>query len=284
MKAGILRFSVFVFILFSCELSRLHAQGSDSDSTPWEKGSIQFAGLIATFHSDLTFGIKGGGNASINAEDRLGLDSSLGVFRADAFYRPGQSRRNQLDFTYASYDRDGSATLSQPLTVGNRTYPIGAQVDPVLNFDLIRGTYSYAFVQNERVRLALGLGVYVIPLRYGLEVQTRSEHSAVEGGDSILPLPALALRAEVQLYPKLFLKTSLDGMYLEISDFKGYIVDLNVGLEYRAWKHFGFGLGYNFVNADVEGEGANSKYPGVNFVGDVNVRLSGLLLYAKVSF
>jgi hypothetical protein len=262
----------------------LRAQDFDSDSTPWEKGSIQFSGLIATFHSDLTFGIKGGRNASINGEDVLGLDSSLGVFRADAFYRPGESRRNQLDFTYASYERDGSATLSQALTVGDTTYPVGARVEPVLNFDLIRGTYSYSFVQNDRVRVALGLGVYVIPLRYGLDVQTRSAHSAVEGGDAILPLPELALRAEVQLYPRLFLKTSIDGMYLEISDFKGWIVDLNVGLEYRAWKHLGFGLGYNFVNADVEGEGANSKYPGVNFVGEVNVRLSGLLFYAKLSF
>jgi hypothetical protein len=284
MKAGILGFSVFVFVLFSSELSRLRAQCFDSDSTPWEKGSIQFSGLIATFQSDLTFGIKGGRNASINAEDVLGLDSSLGAFRADAFYRPGQSRRNQFDFTYASYDRDGSATLSQALTAGDRTYPIGARVQPVLNFDLIRGTYSYAIVQNERVRVALGLGVYVLPLRYGLDVQTQSARSAVEGGDTILPLPALALRAEVQLYPKLFLKTSIDGMYLEVSNFKGSIVDLNVGLEYRAWKHFGFGLGYNFVNADVEGEGANSKYPGVNFVGDVNVRLSGLLFYGKLSF
>jgi hypothetical protein len=284
MKAGMIRLFVFVFILFSYELSRLRAQDFVSDSTPWEKGSIQFSGLIATFHSELTFGIKGGRNASINGEDLLGLDSSLGVFRADAFYRPGKSRRNQFDFTYASFDRDGSTTLSNDLTVGDRTYSTGAPIKTVLNFDLIRGTYSYALVQNERVRVALGLGVYVLPLRYGLDVQTRSGHSIVEGADATVPLPALALRAEVQLYSRLFLKTSIDGMYLEISDFKGSIVDLNVGLEYRAWKHLGFGLGYNFVNADVEGEGANSEYPGINFVGEVNVRLSGLLLYTKLSF
>src|SRR5579864_4927218 len=95
-----------VFILFSYQLSRLEAQDFDSESPPWEKGSIQFGGLIATFHSELTFGIKGGRNASINGEDLLGLDSILGVFRADAFYRPGKRRRSQFDFTYASYDRD----------------------------------------------------------------------------------------------------------------------------------------------------------------------------------
>jgi hypothetical protein len=270
-------------ILGFANLARLSAQDSDSDSSLWEKGSIQFGGFIATFNSDLTFGASGGGNASISAEDRLGLDSTLAVFRADAFYRPGKSRRNQIDFTYASYDRDGSATLSRELTIGDATYPIGAHIESVFDFDLIRGTYSYAFLQNDRWRVALGLGIYAVPLRYGVEVETDSGKSVVEGGDTTLPLPAVGLRAEVKLYSKLFFKTAVDGMYLEISDFRGSIIDLNVGLEYRAWKHVGFGLGYNFVNANVEGE-STSDYPGIDFVGEVTVRFSGLLLYGKLSF
>src|SRR5579859_5945905 len=192
-----------IFILFSCALSRLEAQDFDSETLPWEKGSLQLGGLLATFHSELTFGIKGGRNGSINGEDLLGLDSTLGVFRADAFYRPGKRRRSQFDFTYASYDRDGSVTLSRELTIGSKTYPVGARVETLLNFDISRGTYSYAVVQNERVRVALGLGVYVVPLRYGLKVQTQSAHSVVEGADATVPLPELALRTEVRLYSKL---------------------------------------------------------------------------------
>ncbi len=275
---------IWSVILGFASLPWLHAEDSDSDSSPWEKGSVQFGGFVASFNSDLTFGASGGGNASISGEDRLGLDSTLAVFRADAFYRPGESRRNQIDFTYASYDRDGSATLSRELTIGDVTYPIGAHVQSVFNFDLIRGTYSYAFVQNDRWRLALGLGIYAVPLRYGLEIETDSGKSVVEGGDTTLPLPAVGLRAEVKLYSKLFFKTAVDGMYLEISDFKGSIVDLNIALEYRAWKHVGFGLGYNFVHANVEGEGSHSDYPGVDFVGQVTVQFSGLLLYGKLSF
>jgi len=99
-----------------------------------------------------------------------------------------------------------------------------------------------------------------------------------------LPLPALALRSEFQLVHKLFLKASVDGMYLEISNFKGWIADANLGLEYRAWKHLGFGLGYNFMEVHVEQESQHSDYPGASFVGTVDVRFSGLLFYGKVSF
>ena len=68
------------------------------------------------------------------------------------------------------------------------------------------------------------------------------------------------------------------------SDFKGSLVDANIGLEYRLWKHVGFGLGYNFTGLHADAESANSDYPGANFQGAVDVRFSGLLFYGKLSF
>lgn len=257
---------------------------SEYQSQPWEKGSLVIGGFIAFFSSDLTFGVNGAGSGSINAEDLLGLDSNLTVFRAGAMYRPGKSRRNQLDFSYASYDRDGSAILTEEITIDNVTYPVGAKVETVFDFDIIRGTYSYAFWQTERVRLALGLSIYAVPLRYEVDVETTGGHTVVDGADTTLPLPALALRSEFRVVNKLFLTASVDGMYLELSDFKGSLMDLNVGMEYRPWKHFGLGLGYNFMGVHVEGESSNADYPGADFVGEVDVRFSGLFLYGKLAF
>ena len=261
-----------------------HAAAQDAQASPWEKGAIQIGGFVTTFASELTFGAGGVGNAKIDGEDRLGLDSQLTVFRVDAMFRPGQSRRNQVDVGYAGYDRKGDISLSQALTIDGVTYPVGAQVKTVFNFDLIRATYSYAFLQNNRARVALGLSAYGIPLRYNLTVNSHGGSSVVNGADAVVPFPTLALRSEFLLLPKLFLKASADGMYLAISDFEGSLVDANVGLEYRLWKHFGVGLGYNFTAAHVEGKGTNSQYPAVNFVGAVDVRFSGLLFYGKLSF
>lgn len=257
---------------------------SENQSQPWEKGAIVFGGFVAFFSSDLVFGVEGASSESINAEDLLGLDSNLTVFRAGAMYRPGKSRRHQLDFSYASYDRDGSATLTEDITIDGVTYPVGAEVETVFDFDLIRGTYSYAFWQSERVRLAFGLSVYVVPLRYEVDIETTAGNTVVDGADTTLPLPTLALRAEYRLINKLFLNASVDGMYLPLDDFKGSLVDLNVGLEYRPWKHFGAGLAYNFMGVSVEGESDSSDYPGADFVGEVDVRFSGLFLYGKLSF
>jgi hypothetical protein len=61
-------------------------------------------------------------------------------------------------------------------------------------------------------------------------------------------------------------------------------LDVNVGLEYRPWKYVGFGVGYNGMSVNVEGEGSSSHYPGADFLGSVDVRFSGLLLYGKFWF
>lgn len=259
-------------------------EGEKKKFLPWEKGSLTFGGFVAAFDSTLAFGVNKAAGVAFNAEELFGLDTSLTVLRAEAMYRPGSSLRHQLDFSYSAYHRDGRATLDQEIEINGMTYPVGAKVESVFNFDIIRGDYTYAILQDERMRIALGLGVYAVPLEYGLKIQTGGGRSSVSGADTTLPLPALGLRAEFQLVPRLFLNSTLDAMYLEISDFKGSLIDVNVALEYRPWKHVGFGVGYNAMSVDVEAESDKSDYPGANFVGNVGVRFSGLMLYGKLTF
>lgn len=250
---------------------------------PWEKGSISVGGFVAAFDSTLSLGVNSVG-VDVSAEKLLGLDTELTVFRLGALYRPGETRRNQFDFTYAAYHRSGHAVLGSEIDVGDVVLPVGANLDTVFNFDIIRATYSYAILQDDRMRIGIGLGVYIVPLKYSLEMETSGGKTGIEAADVTFPLPTLALRADFLLVRKLYLVTSLDAMYLEISDFKGSIYDINAALEYRPWKHVGFGVGYNGFSVDVEGHGSSSDYPGADFTGSVGVHYTGLMLYCKFMF
>ena len=117
-----------------------------------------------------------------------------------------------------------------------------------------------------------------------MEIETSGGRSSIEGAQTTLPLPALALRGEFQLFPRLFLHAGIDGMYLAVSDGQVSLLDVNVGVAYRPWKHVGFGLGCNFMSTNVEADDSDSSYPGIDFEGSVDVRFSGLLLYGKLSF
>jgi hypothetical protein len=261
----------------------LAAAPLNASDMPWEKGSISFGGFVAAFDSTLSLGLNNFG-VNLDAEKLLGLDTELTVLRLNALYRPGKTRRNQIDLTWAAYHRSGHAVLDREIDAGGIVLPVGANLDTVFNFDIIRSTYSYAILQDDRMRIAIGLGVYVVPLKYSLDMETTGGKTGVEAADVTLPLPALALRADFLLVRKLYLTTSIDAMYLEISNFKGSLYDINADLEYRPWKHVGFGVGYNSFSVNVEGHGSSSDYPGADFNGQVGVRYGGLMLYCKLLF
>ncbi|PWU19027.1 MAG: hypothetical protein C5B50_07530 [Verrucomicrobia bacterium] len=276
----------FLAIVSGCGYAADNSESSAEPGQylPWEKGDVRVGGFVAIFNSTLSFGMNNAPGVKINGEDVFGLESTLTVFRADAMIRPGSSLRHEIDVSYAGYHRDGDVTLSRELTIDGTTYPVGARVQTVFNFDIIKASYSYAFIQSDRLRIAGGLGIYAVPLKYGLNITTMNGRSNVEGANSTFPLPALELHTEFQVIPRLFVNAGIDAMYLEVSDFRGSLVDLNLGVEYRPWKHFGLGLGYGYTGVNVEGESTKSDYPGVNFVGSADVHFSGLLFYGKFSF
>jgi hypothetical protein len=248
----------------------------------WEKGSVSVGGLVAVFNSSLSLSANNLG-VTADAEKLLNLQTELTVFQLNAMYRPGETRRNQIDFTYAAYHRSGEGVLDEDLVIGDVTLPAGSTLNTVFNFDIIRTTYSYAFLQDDRMRIAAGLGVYVLPLKYSIKSSAVGENENLEGADVTLPLPTLALRTDFLLTHNLYLTAGLDAMYIQISDFKGSLYDAHIALEYRPWEHVGFGVGYTSFSAFVQGSDSSS-YPGANFTGEVDVNYAGLLLYCNFLF
>lgn len=261
----------------------LNSLVADANEQPWEKGSVTVGGYLSAFDSSLEFGVSQLGGIKIDGESVLGLDTSLTVFRANAMIRPGKTRRHQFDIDYASYHRHGSGIITEEIVVDDEVLLPGTEINSILNFDIIRGTYSYALLQDDRIRLALGLGVYIVPLEYGIDITTTTDTRVLEFRDVTLPLPSFAVRADFQLIPKLFLTTEINAMYLEYDEFTGSLLDTSIGLEYRPWKHLGLGVAYSAMSVRVEAE-ESSDYPGADFIGAVDVNFTGLMLYAKFIF
>jgi hypothetical protein len=213
-----------------------------------------------------------------NVEDALNLDSSLTVFRGDAFVRLGSSKRHRLDFSYYDLRRSATRTLEKDLEIGDNTYPIGTTVDSSLDFQIIKGGYSYSLLQDNRVDIALGAGLFVIPINF--EISAAGRRSTAESITA--PLPFVHLRADVALTPKFFLRQTYEIFYLKVNTFEGSLFNGLIALEYNPWKYIGFGFGYNIFRVAFKAEG--SDYPYVDFTGKIQLNYGGLLLYARTWF
>ena len=69
---------------------------------------------------------------------------------------------------------------------------------------------------------------------------------------------------------------------MEYDKFKGSLANASTRLEYKPWKHVGFGLGIETFRLKIESEGAD--YPNIDFTGDLEFNYTGLELYTRIIF
>ena len=269
---------VLLLFLFVLGIPR-HAfsAGPADPNWPWERYSVTFGGFVADVNSDVRLGInKLGTGVDVNLEDALGLDTTSRVLRVGAAVRFGKSRRHQAEFSWFQLNRDATKTLGRDVIIDNVVYPIGSKVDSFLDVEIWKAAYNYSFFLDDRINLAAGLGVFVMPIKYGVTASGIGE----TGEDITAPLPVIGLRADFALTRKWFLRQSVDLFYLKVGDFKGGVVDSTTAVEYKPWKNLGFGLAANSFKLEIEAQGED--YPNIDFVGKINFDYLGLLLYGKL--
>jgi len=257
---------------------------TDSYDKPWKKFNVDAAYLITSMNTELNLGAKGLG-VKVDVEDFFGMDTTNSIFKLKGFWRFTDNLRHRFGFEFSSYHRDGYRRILEDFIFeddnGNQiTIPAGTQVNSHFDLDIYKISYSYSFFQDDRMDIAAGMGFYWMPIDIGVNSTGLIRVSESETFDA--PLPTIALRADFAITPKWFLRTSMELFYLEIQQFKGSIYQTTVALEYLPWKHVGFGLAFDTFNLRIEADGED--YPQIDFEGELNFNITGLLLYMKMFF
>ena len=260
------------------------AKDADSDDKPWKKFNVDVGYLITGVDTDLNLGVKGLG-VQVDVEEFFGMDTTNSLFKLKGFWRFTDNLRHRLGFEYSSYRRDGDRTILEDYTFeddqGNQiTIPAGSQVNSYFDFDIYKVSYNYSFFQDDRIDFSAGIGFYWMPISIGVNSTGLISVNEEESFDA--PLPTISLGADFAITPKWFLRTSMELFYLEIKEFKGSIYQSTVALEYLPWKHVGFGLAFDTFNLHIEADGED--YPEIDFQGELNFNITGLLLYMKMFF
>ena len=283
---------LFVIVLFGfCFSQPVFAKDSDSPDEqkkmtekkalePWPNLEFDLGASLTALNSSVSFGSTSSGfGLNVDTEDALNLDSSSFVFFGSGYYRFGSTRRHRVDVSYTSYNRDGTAVLGTNIPIFDVEFPQGATVYTEFNFDIFRAGYSYSLLKDDRMDIAIGGGLYVMPMEFKMSSSTVGTQS----NSITAPLPFFTLRGDFALTPKLFLRAGADLFYLEYSGFTGSIVAGRVAIDYNFWKNVGFGLGFNDFEVEVDGD-SGSNYPNIDFSGRINFEYRGLILYTKIYF
>ncbi|MBC2711786.1 MAG: hypothetical protein HGJ94_12605 [Desulfosarcina sp.] len=254
----------------------------DLDERPWEKFGANLGVFISAVDSN--FRIGSGVGLNIDVEKLLGLDTSNVVFRTDALWRFSKNRRHRLDFTWFSFRRDGNRQILEDITIGDGDDQIiieaGTSVNAFFDLDIYELAYSYSFFQDDRIDLAAGIGLYIMPIDFGLTVSGLVDEQGSEKFTA--PLPVLGLRMDIALTPQWFIRTGSQVFYLEYENFTGSVLEFRAAVEYNPWKHVGIGLGIDALSINVEADGED--WPGIDLKGEFDFNYTGLQLYLRLFF
>lgn len=253
------------------------AEESENKTTPWKRAGLNLGGFFAALNSSVSIGAAGVG-VDVDVEDALDFDTTTTAFRTDAYWRFTRNKRHRVDFTWFSLRRSGRTTLGRDLEFGDTVFPLGSTVKSSFDFDIYKGGYSYSFLQDDRVDLAASVGLYIAPISF--DITATGAFTGQDESDVTAPLPVVGLRADFAITPKWFLRTSAEAFYLEIDNYKGAIVDFQAAVEYAAFKHVGFGLGFDILHVSVEANASN-KVIDLDFGGEVNFDYAGIQFYMK---
>ena len=250
----------------------LMAEEEDYSKEPWERAALYLGAFFVHNDSDLELG-KG---ISIDGEDVLDLDEDVTVFRADGFWRI--TRRNRIDFTYYAMNRDGTSELNVdiPLPGGGR-FQEGASVKTDFDMTILRASYAWSFFKNEHFDLGISGGLYGLKVDFEMKAKGFGG-SDKEETDFMFPLPVIGLRGNFALTPKWFIRQSFDYFYVNYGDYEGYLVDLLVAVEWNALKYLGLGVGYNYVQMNLDYSGSD------DFLSEIDLNNGGVLAFAKLYF
>lgn len=269
-------------IFFIMSTNNLCAADNEQD-TPWETYGMS-AGLFLS-NINTSFRLGSGIGVDVDAEKLLDLDNSGNVFRISGLWRFSDNQKHRLDLSWFAFHRSGSKNVAQDFEIVNRegdtvTINAGSQVDAFFDIDIFQVAYSYSFIQDDRVDLAAGVGLYVMPIDFGIKATGLASLQGEQ--DFIAPLPTIGLRLDMLLAPKWYFRSGTQLFYVETGQFRGSLLATYGAIEYKPWNHVGIGLGIDSFKLGVEAEGED--YPSVDFSGNVEFEYVGIQIYTRIFF
>ncbi|MFC1690238.1 hypothetical protein ACFL0N_02100 [Pseudomonadota bacterium] len=232
-------------------------------SLGWMRSSNSF-----TLESDLGDDI----GDEIDFDDSLGVSDHSTFFNGQLRWAFDSERKWLLSGQYFSNNAKGSAELLEDVEWDGVTWKKGTFVDSGAKLSVSRLFLGYSFFKNERNDFGFGIGIHNLKIKAFIEgeVIIDDETSEFQEGDV----------SESQILPNIggwyafspardwLLHARVDWIGASIGDYDGHMWNMNIGVNWQAFRHVGFDLSWQYFNLDVSVDsddwtgGADMTYSG----------------------
>lgn len=194
---------------------------------------------------DSTVDIQG---TEFDLDEQLGdSDTVLGV---GGFVR--LTRRIRINFGYWASSRENTTLLNDFTQVGPITLPPGTQFESDYETSTVRGSLGWAFVTNDRVEFGADAGLSWVTIKNNLTGRLPNVAPIdIVSVDEAEPMGTIGLFFQYAFTPQLSFAARAGALGFDIGNIEGEIYAFEGRLDYRPFRNIGFGVAYQYDNADV---------------------------------
>jgi len=234
-------------VLFGCLLlsGAAYAQPDDPFDHRW---SFSAAG----YWPDVDTTVKANGNGG-RVGTSLDLESDLGLKDRDTLFAGGVTwnfaRRHSLDLLYFELARNGNKSIDRDISFRDQTFPVQTTVHSLFETDVLRLSYGYAFILDDRQRLLGQFGIHYTKVTAGLDTENGSIREEV---DSDVPLPVIGFAYQRRIGDHFAFDVTAQIFRLDFEGINGSLNNAAANFYWGPAQHFSMFVGYNYYNMDVD--------------------------------
>jgi hypothetical protein len=250
--------------LLACLLAAVPASAQPSDSTKahaapagqlvslYNKWEISPSLTSVILNTDLRVDASNGDfGTTIDAEDDLGLATVKLQPRIDARLRLG--RRHELEGGFQFAQRTGETVLQRDIEFADTSFAAGANLNTVLNTNLLFLNYRYAIIAKDRTQAGVGVGLGA--LFFSTELDAGGNSVSYSASKSLTPpVGSLGVYGRFLMSSRWSAETDVRVVKLQIDRFHVRYLEANLAGRYFLSRNLGLELGggLDAVHVDVD--------------------------------
>ncbi len=288
-----MRKSIF-FLTLVCLMAGLALPALAQDDSSYDQFNDPFrvyvGGFFPSANSEITINGTAVTPPPINVEDVLGVEDSSSVPWIGAQWHISQ--RNSLELEFFELNRDGVINVvPNPIEVGDLIIENGS-INTAFDMSIARLTYGFSVVRNERMDIQLKGGLHVANLSAALQLSgavcdvtmgqmppgcPAGQTPPAETEDVTAPLPHFGGSIAYAIIPTVAASIQIIGFAIELGNIDGSLVEIDADIAWQPYRHFGFGVGLRYFNANVESTGSELS-------GKFDLEYFGPTVYVSATF
>lgn len=174
------------------------------------------------------------------------------------------AKKHQLRLSTFSLDRSGSAVTTSEIRIGDEVFTADLPISSYIDMTVTGIDYSYSLVFDERKELALGIGLSVQDISFGLIGNLNA--GAVEVGSEVTaPVPTFLIEGGYAFTDKWLGKLRAGFLSFDLTldggnQLSGDIFNGHMGIQHNTFEHVHFELSYQLfdINVNWNENGLNS--------------------------